>query len=60
VGDQTVAFLYRRVLPTGNKAGSSRSETFFTLRAGPRSLTMEQQIYVQAKLSSGYILRLTR
>lgn len=60
VGDRTVAFLYRRVNPTGSATGSSRSETFFSLRAGDRSLTVELQHYVQAKLSSGYIWRLKR
>jgi hypothetical protein len=60
LGDQVVAFLFRRVIPTGGTSGSSRSETFFTLRAGRQSLTIEQQVYVQAKLSSGHVWRLQR
>ncbi len=60
LGDQVVAFLYRRVIPTGGASGSSRSETFFTLRAGRQSLTIEQQVYVQAKLSAGHTWRLNR
>jgi hypothetical protein len=60
VNDHTIAFLYRRVNPTGNRGGSSRSEYFFTLLSGERSLTIDQQIYVQAKLSSGYSWQLRR
>ena len=60
VGDHKIAFLYRRVTPTGKSSGSSRSETFFTLTTGERSLTIEQQIYIQAKLSSGYTWQLQR
>lgn len=60
VSDQKIAFLYRRVNPTGKSTGSSRSEIFFTLSTSERSLTIEQQIYVQAKLSSGYAWRLKR
>ena len=60
VGNHKVAFLYRRVNPTGKPSGSSRSETFFTLSTGERSLTIDQQIYIQAKLSSGYTWQLQR
>ena len=60
VSDHKIAFLYRRVNPTGKATGSSRSEYFFTLSAGERSLTIEQQLYVQAKLSSGYAWQLKR
>ena len=60
VGDHKVAFLYRRVNPTGKPTGSSRSETFVTLSTGERTLTIEKQIYIQAKLSSGYTWRLQR
>ncbi len=60
VSDHKVAFLMRRVKPTGKSTGSSRSEHFFTLHTGERFLTIEQQIYVQAKLSSGYAWKLNR
>ena len=54
ITDHTIAFLYRRVNPTGQGSGSTRSEYFFTLHREGDRLTIEQNIYVQAKLSSGY------
>jgi hypothetical protein len=60
INDRKVAFLYRRTTPTGTSGASNRSEYFFTLLAGEKSLTIEQLIYVQAKLSSGYTWQLHR
>lgn len=60
VTHQTLAFFYRRVAPSGAFGGSARREYFFTLQAEGNRFSFEQKIYVQGKLSSGYICRLER
>lgn len=52
VSGQTIAFLYRRVVPVGS-SGSLRQEYFFTLSADGDSFSIEQRLYIQRKLSSG-------
>jgi hypothetical protein len=59
VSAHTIAFLFRRVLPVGS-SGSLRQEYFFTLRADGDSFSIEQQLYVQGKLSSGQTWRFER
>jgi hypothetical protein len=59
VSEQTIAFLYRRVLPVG-RSGSLRQEYFFTLSANADTFTIEQRLYIQGKLSSGQTWRFQR
>jgi hypothetical protein len=58
--DRSLAFSYRRVAPSGAFGGSARREYFFTLQAEGNRFSFEQKIYVQGKLSSGYICRFER
>jgi hypothetical protein len=60
VTDRTLAFFYRRVAPSGAFGGSARREYFFTLQAEGNRFSYEQRLYVQGKLSSGYMCRLER
>jgi hypothetical protein len=55
-----LSFFYRRVVATGSTGGSARREYFFSLQVEGNRLRIEQTIYVQGKLSSGYTLLLAR
>ncbi|MBI5063447.1 MAG: hypothetical protein HZB87_08295 [Desulfatitalea sp.] len=60
VSESGLSFFYRRVVATGSKGGSARREYFFSLQVEGNRLQIEQTIYVQGKLSSGYTLLLMR
>ncbi|MFZ1984059.1 MAG: hypothetical protein WAU91_06575 [Desulfatitalea sp.] len=60
VTDQGLTFFYRRVAPLGAFGGSARREYFVTLQAAGKGFSIEQIIYVQGKLSSGYTWRFER
>ena len=60
VSEHGLAFFYRRVVATGSTGGSARREYFFSLQVEGNRLRIEQTIYVQGKLSSGYTLLLVR
>ncbi|KJS28413.1 MAG: hypothetical protein VR64_24720 [Desulfatitalea sp. BRH_c12] len=51
ISGHTISCLYRRIVPMGK--GSSRREFFFTLHAAADAFTIEQQLYIQGRLSSG-------
>jgi hypothetical protein len=58
ITDTTISFLYRRVLTVGR--GSSRREHFFALSFGGDTITIDQKLYIQGKLSSVEIWRLKK
>jgi len=53
VSDSKVAFLYRSVLQQ-SMGGSSRQEYFISLEKVSNGFVIEEKLYVQGKLSSGY------
>ncbi|MBT8341229.1 MAG: hypothetical protein HKP58_00990 [Desulfatitalea sp.] len=53
VADTRIAFLYRRMLP-GAGGSSIRQEYFFTLEKDADGFRIEEMLFVQGKLSSGY------
>jgi hypothetical protein len=58
ISDAGLAFLYRRVINTG--LGSSRREFFLALACGDGTVTIEQKLYIQGRLSSGEVWRLKK
>jgi len=60
ISERGLSFFYRRVVATGSKGGSARREYFFSLQFEGNRMQIEQTIYVQGKLSSGYTLLLVR
>lgn len=60
IADRGLSFFYRRVVPAGRTGGSARREYFFSLQVDGKRLNIEQTLYVQGKLSSGYTLLLVR
>ncbi len=60
ISERGLAFFYRRVVATGRTGGSARREYFFSLQVDGNRMQIEQTIYVQGKLSSGYTLLLVR
>lgn len=59
ISERGLSFFYRRVAATG-RTGSARREYFFSLQVEGNRLQIDQTIYVQGKLSSGYTLLLVR
>jgi len=60
ITESGLSFFYRRVVATGSTGGSARREYFFSLQVEGNRMRIEQTIYVQGKLSSGYTLLLAR
>ncbi|MBI5552637.1 MAG: hypothetical protein HY911_14110 [Desulfobacterales bacterium] len=60
ISERGLSFFYRRVVATGSTGGSARREYFFSLHVEGKRMQIEQTIYVQGKLSSGYTLLLER
>jgi hypothetical protein len=60
ISEGGLSFFYRRVVATGRSGGSARREYFLSLQVEGNRLQIEQTIYVQGKLSSGYTLLLAR
>lgn len=60
ITERGLSFFYRRVVATGSKGGSARREYFFSLQVEDNRMQIEQTVYVQGKLSSGYTLLLVR
>ncbi len=59
VSDSEVAFLLRSVLQQG-MGGSSRQEYFITLTRVSNGFRIEEKLYVQGRLSSGYTWQFER
>jgi hypothetical protein len=59
VSDTQVAFLFRNVL-SHRSGGSSRQEYFITLTKVSTGFRIEENLYVQGKLSSGYTWQFER
>ena len=59
VSENQVAFLYRRILQSG-AGGSSRQEFFIALTVDQLGFRIEENLYVQGRLSSGYTWQFER
>ncbi len=60
VSGTKVAFFSRHVLQTNKTGGSARQEIFYALTKTPEGFTIEKRVYVQTKLSSGFVWNLTK